>query len=128
MKKTQVKKVLVFGTFDRLHKGHAFFLKEAKKLGRLYVSVASKKSVFTRKGKRPLEHTAQRIKALKKLDLAHKVSEGDKIMGNWKDIKIIKPHIVAVGYDQDHLQKALKKIQKLHGFKIKKIKKHDAIS
>ena len=35
-----MKKVLVFGTFDLLHKGHKFVFRTAKQFGQLYVVVA----------------------------------------------------------------------------------------
>ncbi|MDD5651453.1 MAG: adenylyltransferase/cytidyltransferase family protein [Candidatus Nanoarchaeia archaeon] len=39
-----MKKVITWGKFDRLHKGHISFLKNAKKLGILYVIIVSSKS------------------------------------------------------------------------------------
>ena len=43
-------KVMVFGTFDRLHDGHRFFLREAEKLGTtLFIVVARDSMVVTHK-------------------------------------------------------------------------------
>lgn len=123
MKKTQqIKKVLVFGTFDSIHPGHKFFLNEAKKLGDLYVSVASDASVEKRKLKKPVKNEAARLKGIESLKLARAVSIGDRVFGQWSEIKKIKPDTIALGYDQKELGVELKKIQKKFGFKVKIIK------
>ena len=114
-------KVLVFGTFDGIHRGHIHFLKEAKKLGCLTVSVASNESIKKRKMKTPSRNTKQRIKEIKKLGIADKVRDGDRMLNQWSEVRETKPDIVAVGYDQKELTKALKTIQNEFGFKIKKI-------
>ena len=48
-KKTVEKRIMVFGTFDGLHKGHLNFFKQAKNFAEnsfLIVSVARDKNVF----------------------------------------------------------------------------------
>lgn len=110
------KKVLVFGTFDGIHGGHMYFLKEAKRLakenGNLYVSVASDESIFTRKKRLPERKANARIKDVKELNIAKDVMLGDKVLGNWTAVKKIKPDIVALGYDQIELGKTLGKYKK----------------
>lgn len=117
------KKVLVFGTFDHIHPGHIHFLTEAKKLGQLIISVASDQSVAYRKTKKPSKKTRTRVKEVASLSIADQTIAGDKKLGNWSVIKKINPDIIAVGYDQKELEKALKKAKKEFGFKflIKKI-------
>ncbi len=115
-------RTLVFGTFDRIHAGHLFFLSEAQKSGQLYISVASDQSVLLRKGKSPLQKASARKKELEKLGIAHQVFIGDKNPGKWSPLEKVKPDTIAVGYDQIELLRALKKIQSKYGFKIKKIK------
>jgi FAD synthetase len=117
------KKVLVFGTFDRIHEGHIYFLKKAQMLGELYVSVASDESVLYRKNKLPVKKVAIRIKDVKELNIAKNVSMGDKTFNKWTPIKKWKPDIVAVGYDQNILVSVLKSEMKKigHKFVIKKI-------
>ncbi|MFH1181685.1 MAG: adenylyltransferase/cytidyltransferase family protein, partial [Candidatus Woesearchaeota archaeon] len=46
--------VMVFGTFDILHRGHEHFLRQAKKHGRLIVVVARSSIVRKLKGKPPM--------------------------------------------------------------------------
>jgi histidine triad (HIT) family protein len=115
-------KVLVFGTFDHIHPGHKFFLNEAKKLGELYVSIASDQSIIKRKLKNPLKDERARVKDIASLKIAKSVSIGDKVLGQWSDIKRVEPNIVAIGYDQKELESKLKTIQKKFNFKIVKIK------
>ncbi|MEI6478694.1 MAG: adenylyltransferase/cytidyltransferase family protein [bacterium] len=117
------KTILAFGTFDIIHPGHLHFLKEAKKLGDLVISVASDESVVARKIKRPSKNTKERIKEIKALGISNRIIKGDTKLNNWSVIKKIVPDIIAIGYDQTELQKALKKIKKEFGFKfsIKKI-------
>ncbi len=103
------KKVLVFGTFDGVHGGHIHFLKEAKKLGELFVSVASDESIVSRKMHEPERKALARKKDVKELKIAKNVSIGDRVLGNWSEIKKVKPDIIALGYDQKGLKAALLK-------------------
>jgi len=115
------KKVLVFGTFDNLHPGHMFFLSEARKLGDLYVSVASNESVAQRKKRDPKQNMSERIEGVKKTGLAQDVLPGDKTLNEWTALKIVKPDIVVVGFDQFGLKTALQDIQSKFNFEIVKI-------
>lgn len=123
-KKANEKKVLVFGTFDGIHDGHKYFLNEAKKLGELFVSVASDESIMVRKLKQPTKKSNERKKVVQSLNIAKAVSIGDRKLGTWLEIKKIKPDIIALGYDQTDLEKAIKKDKKLIGipFELRKIK------
>ena len=113
------KKVLVFGTFDRLHPGHHYFLNEAKKLGDLYVSVSSDESALQRKGKNPVHNMKERIQAIKDLHIAVDVLEGDKTLNEWSVLKMVKPDIIVLGHDQYGLKTALADIRNKFGFDIK---------
>jgi FAD synthetase len=97
-----MKKVLCFGTFDILHKGHKEFLIDAKKKGDyLIVIVIHDDLVYVNKKRSPKNNQKTRALNLKKLKLA------DKIIGvsnnrdnNIKLIEKINPDIVVLGYDQ----------------------------
>jgi|CXWL01.1.fsa_nt_gi cytidyltransferase-like protein len=119
------KKVLVFGTFDNLDGEHMFFLSEASKLGELYVSVSSDESASQRKGKHPVQNATQRVEGVRKLGIAVDVSEGDKTLNSWTDIKKVRPDIIALGFDQYGLKTALADIQAEYGFDIKIIAHFD---
>lgn len=102
------KKVLVFGTFDELHAGHCFFLREARKQGDYLIAVlAQDETVKKLKGRPPRVPLAGRLAALRASGLADEVCAGDKIIGTWSSIKKNKPDIIALGYDQDALGNAL---------------------
>ncbi|MFN3301653.1 MAG: adenylyltransferase/cytidyltransferase family protein [Patescibacteria group bacterium] len=116
-----MRKVLVFGTFDRLHPGHLNFLQQAKKYGQLFIVVARDKTVKKLKKKNPIENERERVKNLKKLKIARKV-----ILGNLTDkyqvIKKIRPEIICLGYDQKFFVKNLPKKIKEFGLKTKIIR------
>ena len=125
MRKKTKKIVLVFGTFDGIHDGHRYFLCEAKKLGHsLFISLAQDSTVLKFKGKKPRLTLSKRKANLSAEKLADKIVAGDKKLGNWSAIKKWKPDIVALGYDQKNLGKALKKTRKNFpfSFTIKTIK------
>ena len=100
-------KVMATGTFDLLHMGHIFFLKEAKKLGdELIVVVACDDTVRKMKHEpvTPQHMRASIIKELKMVD--------DAVIGYKDDmyriVEEIKPDIIALGYDQVHDEKKIK--------------------
>ena len=104
-------KVMCFGTFDILHKGHEYYLQEAKKLGDyLVVVVALDETVAQVKGRLPKSNQDTRLKNLKMLNIADKV-----ILGHPDDkLRVVeeeKPDILCFGYDQmvftDHAREKL---------------------
>lgn len=107
-----MEKVMVFGSFDYVHAGHSYFLKEAKKYGSLVVVIARDVTIKKVKGRMPRFGEEERKKAIKDLGIADKVilgSEGDK----YNVIEDEKPNIICLGYDQkafvDNLSEELKK-------------------
>lgn len=93
-------KVLVFGTFDRLHPGHRALFSQAKKLGdQLYVVVARDETVLTTKKHLPEQNEQQRLEHVRNAPdvfSARLGQEGDK----YAVIEEIQPDIIALGYDQ----------------------------
>ena len=95
------------GTFDLLHLGHIYYLREAKKLGdKLAVVVATDSTVRRLKHEpvNPEEIRLNLIKELKIVDEAFLGHEDDmyKIVGE------IKPDIIALGFDQLHDENKIK--------------------
>ena len=115
------------GTFDVLHKGHEYFLKEAKKQGtRLVVIVARDESVERFKGKKPLYSEDARLDALKRLGIAHEVLLGHK--GDiFEIIEEIKPDVICLGYDQKVSEEKLEKELKTRNLsaKIVRLSSHE---
>jgi FAD synthetase len=92
-------RVLVFGTFDRLHPGHRFFLSEAGKHGELTVVIARDVTVARLKGRVPHESEEQRQRAVSNAFPAAHV-----VLGHSSDyldpIRTVQPDLILLGYDQ----------------------------
>ena len=103
------KTILVFGAFDGLHDGHRFFLKEAGKLGqKLIASVATDEVIAGLKNHAPKQHLEERLQTLEASGLVDLAVAGDKQIGNWSAVRVWKPNVVAVGYDQTRLAEKLR--------------------
>ena len=105
-------KVLCFGSFDVLHPGHVYYLKEAKKLGEyLVVVVARDKTIKKIKGNAPKYSQDERIEHVKEVLHVDKV-----VLGNESDpyeiIQEINPDVIALGYDQNSYSENLAEILK----------------
>ena len=114
-----MKRVLVFGTFDILHPGHIYFLRQAKKHGDfLIVSLAREKFIKKIKGRRAIHSETDRGKMEKALEMADKVVLGSKsdYIGH---IVSLKPNIIALGYDQKVFTGGLEGKLRDRGLKIK---------
>lgn len=95
------------GTFDLLHLGHIYYLREAKKLGDKLAVVVATDSTVRRLKHEPVnleEIRLNLIKELKIVDEAYLGHEDDiyEIVGE------IKPDIIALGFDQFHDENKIK--------------------
>lgn len=102
MRNTRQTRVMVFGTFDLLHKGHEHFFKQARKLVKnpyLIVSVARDSNVKKIKGRKPLLSEQQRVADVKRSQYVNKVVLGGKIAFLTHIIKE-QPDVIGLGYDQ----------------------------
>lgn len=114
-------KVMTFGTFDMIHKGHENLFEQARKLTKnpfLIVSVARDVNVVRIKKKKPAHTESQRRRKLAAHPLVDKVILGSK--DNYL-IPIVKihPDIIALGYDQKAYVGGLKAKLKELGLKTK---------
>jgi len=116
-----ITQIMVFGTFDGLHKGHLNFFKQAKSLAKnsfLIVSIGRDRNVFRIKGKYPDKNEKERRALVEKCGLVDKA-----LLAGTKDhishIAKIRPHIIALGYDQKAYVKNLKKDLKDKGLLVK---------
>jgi len=117
-----MKKIIVFGSFDILHKGHFYFLKQAKSYGNyLIVVLARDKTIEQLKNRKPLNNEKKRKANLEKIDIVDKV-----LLGNLKDkYKVIeeqKPDIICLGYDQKFFVNSLKQELAKRNLNIKIVK------
>ena len=95
-----MKKVMAFGSFDILHKGHEAYLKEAKNYGDyLIVIVARDENIIRFKGRKPKNDENYRLGQIKKLDFVDEAVLGHK--GNIFDVlEEYRPDVICLGYDQ----------------------------
>jgi len=95
------RKVLSFGTFDILHPGHEFFLKEARKQGdSLSVVLARDSTVKVLKGRDPFNNELARLAAIKALDYVDYACLGNK-GDKYEIVEELQPNIIFLGYDQE---------------------------
>ncbi|MFH1608951.1 MAG: adenylyltransferase/cytidyltransferase family protein [Patescibacteria group bacterium] len=117
-------KVMLFGTFDGLHKGHISLFKQARKLAGnvfLIACIARDKNVFKIKNKKTVLLENKRKSLVKKCGLIDKVILGS--LNNYlSQILKEKPNIIALGYDQKVFVKELKDYIKQKKLNIKIIK------
>ncbi len=100
-------KVMATGTFDLLHMGHIYYLKEAKKLGDILSVVVARDSTV-----RKLKHEPVNPEEIR-LDLIKEVKVVDEAYLGYEDdmyaiVEEIKPDIIALGYDQIHDEDTIK--------------------
>ena len=116
-KEKKRKIVLASGTFDLLHLGHVRFLEEAKKAGgkdaELIVIVARDSTVKASRGKKPVMPEDQRRALVESLKVVDEAILGLEDFSIDNVIEKIKPDVIAVGHDQDGIEKeVLKAIEK----------------
>ena len=110
-----MKKIMIFGTFDLLHKGHINFFEQAKEYGEVIAIVARDDTVKKIKNKKPKQKEKTRLKQVKK----HVKSVLGYKTDKYKIIEKYKPDIICLGYDQDSFTKDLRKELKKRKLKIK---------
>ena len=114
-------KVMATGTFDLLHMGHIYYLREAKKLGdKLAVVVATDSTVRKLKHEpvNPEEIRLGLIKEIRIVDEAYIGHEDDM----YEIVQEIKPDVVALGFDQIHDKKKIGSELKKRGLKAKVVR------
>ncbi len=117
----QRQRIMVFGTFDILHKGHLNFFKQARKLAKdpfLIVSVARDFNVKKIKNKKPLFNEIERLNFVKATKVVDKAVLGG-VRTYIPHILKQKPSIIALGYDQKAYADSLKKILMKKGLRVK---------
>jgi cytidyltransferase-like protein len=104
-------RIMVFGTFDGLHKGHINFFKQAKNFTKnsfLIVSIARDKNVIKIKRRKPKLSENERLVLVKNSKFVDKVVLGGQVKYLPHILKE-RPDIIALGYDQRAYVRNLKK-------------------
>lgn len=108
--RSKIKVVLVGGVFDILHPGHIHTLKNAKSFGDiLVVVVATNSTALKMKRNRNIYHDENQrqelVSSLSFVDLSLIGKEGTL----YNTVSLVKPDIIALGYDQSHNEKEIQK-------------------
>lgn len=120
-----MKTSLVFGTFDNIHPGHEYFLKQAHSFGRRLVVVVARDSfVSSHKNKQPLHDEISRLHFIQQHPLVTEACLADEEIGTYSVLEKIRPDYIILGHDQDALAKNLEDWMERtgHRFHIKRTK------
>lgn len=102
-----MKKVMVFGTFDILHRGHENYFKQAKEYGDyLVVVVARDVNVKSSKGDWPMYGERRRLRRLMENETVDKTLLGH----SYDKLRVVeeeRPDVICLGYDQEVDEKEL---------------------
>lgn len=118
-----LKKILIFGTFDGIHEGHLSFIKDAKKEGDQLVAIVARDEIVEKlKGKLPKHSEIERINFLLNIPEVDLVLLGDSEISTYKTVKEVNPNIIFLGYDQVALSEDLNRVLKTGDLKDIEIK------
>jgi len=118
--------VLASGTFDLLHLGHVKYLEAAKKTGgekaKLVVIVARDRVAERRKGRKPVMPEDQRRALVEALKVVDEAVLGYEDLNIGKVIEKIKPDVIAVGHDQDDVEREVRRFIRERGLNMEVVK------
>ncbi len=124
--KKEKRVVLASGVFDLLHLGHVRFLEEAKKTGgknaELIVIIARDSTVENKKGRRPVMSENQRRALVESLKVVDEAVLGFEKFDLGDVVELIKPDVIALGYDQTEVEKATKQYVNSHKLDIRVVR------
>ena len=96
-----MKRVLAFGAFDPINKGHKDFLRQAKRMGDyLIVVVAHESAIRAHKGREAVKTEDQRLAAVKALGIADEVILGRKTANKYHILEELNFDVIALGHTQ----------------------------
>ena len=101
-------KVVATGTFDLLHMGHIYYLREAKKLGNELAVIVACDSTVRKLKHEPVTPEKMRLEIIKELKIVDEAVLGHKD-DMYKVVKDMEPDIIALGYDQIHNAEKIKR-------------------
>lgn len=107
------RRVLAFGTFDPLHKGHEYFLAQAKKLGdHLLVIVARDSYIRAIKKREPKVKEQTRRLKVQALEFVDEATLGEEwpVEDSYQLLAKLAFNVLALGYDQAPDDRAVKQI------------------
>ena len=102
-------RVMAVGVFDLLHAGHLHYLEQARALGEhLTVIIAHDDTVRMRKHEPVTSQDLRRrmVAGLKPVD--HAMVGNPPTVPMYDILPIVEPDIIAIGYDQEHAESAIR--------------------
>ncbi len=90
---------MIFGTFDGLHPGHHFLVKQAMSRGSVTIVVGTDEHIALIKGRTPLESLEKRMSTLRRTFPTARIIAGssDDFLA---PLRTEKPDLILLGYDQ----------------------------
>ena len=120
--RARLKVVFMGGGFEVIHPGHLHTIEQAKSLGDVLVIVIARDSTIReRKSREPISNEGERmwlISSLRQVDVAILGVEG--II--YETLEKVAPDIVALGYDQYHIEKDVEREALTRGMKLKVVR------
>jgi cytidyltransferase-like protein len=117
-----IRVVFIGGGFELIHYGHVYTITKAKSLGDvLVVSVARDSTIRKRKKREPLVNEDDRVRllsSLREVDAAILGVEGDIYV----TLQKVNPDVVALGYDQYHMEHDVKREAAKRGMRLKVVR------
>jgi len=117
-----IRVVFIGGGFEIIHYGHVYTIGKARELGDvLVVSVARDSTIRRRKNREPLIGEEDRVKllsSLRQVDAAILGVEGDIYI----TLEKVRPDVVALGYDQYHMEDEVKSNAAKRGLKVEVVR------
>ncbi len=114
-------RILVTGCFDIIHPGHIHLLKEAAKLGEVFVIVARDSTIKRYKKEKPIIPEQQRLEVIKSIKYVSDAvlgTEGNGDHGYLQFALTLKPDIIFLGPNQrtsvNYLKEGLKEYHSDH--------------
>ena len=118
----EVKVVFIGGGFEVIHRGHLHTIEQAKALGDvLVVSVARDSTIRKRKRRQPISDENERVRllsSLREVDAPILGVEGDI----YDTLARVRPDVVALGYDQYHMEGDVEEEARKRGLKLKVVR------
>jgi len=114
--------VMTGGAFDIIHPGHIETLEQARALGDTLIVSVARDSTFERNKKRSPQHNEvlrrDLVAAVKPVDCAILGSETDI----FETVELLKPDIIALGYDQFHDEAKISEEVRKRGLDVKVVR------